>query len=350
MAECDMGWREMEIIDIMKEHFNDKCLKLEKIDSSKFRITLCVAKGIEVGKIHLKKHGYFAVYADADSGNLNIQYDIRSPCKDIKRDTFSHVLSNMQNIRKILNNENIEIKRERKYPLPCDGKIIITVSHLTENAILKLPHERLLICNALDNTLELEFCVPDLAITGTYENLARWYLREARSCLKSKAYRMAILSSATAVYVGVYYILLLNLEFKQRYRIEKFSNIIEELKKLNRHSDVIDDCEWLMNIRNSIAHPEEILGMELDGAIHKIIDRIPGMPVAKKGIHQASMVNSHRSLRITAENALKKSEMVLGNLGISIECGDVIDWKTKIEQLVHDSTDQFVDLDYYDMD
>ena len=170
----------------------------------------------------------------------------------------------------------------------------------------------------------------------TYDMLSKYYMREARSCFDSLAYRMTIVSAATAVHVGLYYRLLLDKEYDQEERMDTFNNIWKKLDENTKYSKVSSDVKWLMNARNAIAHPEESLTIEpkIDstGAFSQIKEKIPNTTDVKKMVFTSSMIHDLNALKKIAEDALKKAENILCDSGFVTEIGNVNYWKLVTEK------------------
>lgn len=177
-------------------------------------------------------------------------------------------------------------------------------------------------------------------LRGTYEKLTRYYLREARSCEESRAYRMTIVSAATAVHLGVYSILLVKGKYKQDEKIKDFHEVFEEIKKDDKFKDIINDIEWLKHARNAVSHPDEWIIPEIITNSHKgsvemkIKEKIKDFPEAKKIVYISSITDNLESLKKLASDAIDKAEKILKRLGLIVEAGSVNGWKAELEKRV----------------
>lgn len=187
------------------------------------------------------------------------------------------------------------------------------------------------------------------SIRGTYEDLAKNYLLEARSCVNSRAYRMAIVAAATSAHTAGYFILILQGIYKQDEKMKSLSIVTEELKNSSTYNIVAADMEWLMNARNAIAHPEEWFVPETTRntglSMLKLSKKINDLPETKKKVFTASIVNNLASLHILADESIKKTEDVLTRFGIPFLNTDVNGLKVEIEQRIFNLTKQKIDLE-----
>lgn len=184
------------------------------------------------------------------------------------------------------------------------------------------------------------------SLRGTYRQLSNYFLREARSCFSSKAYRMAVVAAATSTHVGIYFILLDVGEFDQSKRLPSFSEVLcKARKRKDINTSILDDAEWLMHTRNAFAHPEDWLITEstpipnkfgiawFDTTVktkYKIEPK--NARKAKASAFIASCNNNLMSLRKMAESAIKKTEQIMMTIMGGYEFGDVEDWKKLIEE------------------
>ena len=188
-------------------------------------------------------------------------------------------------------------------------------------------------------------------LRGTYEDLSKYYLREARDCLKSKSYRMAIVAAATSIHLASYFILLVEGEYNQDDKVAKFYDVSQKIKKVRKWIEIKDDVDWLRNARNSVAHPEEWIVPEIKTdsktgkRYYSAKPKIDDLPVVKKQVFTASMTNELGSLSKLAEESVKKSENILLSLGFPVETGSVNEMKDHIEKEVQRMTGQDVDLE-----
>ncbi|MCH7561084.1 MAG: hypothetical protein IIC67_06935 [Thaumarchaeota archaeon] len=188
-------------------------------------------------------------------------------------------------------------------------------------------------------------------LRGTYESLSKFYLREARSCMESKAYRMVIVSAATSIHLAVYFILLARGKYNQEDRVAKFYDILQKIKQEGKWKQIEDDIEWLMNARNAVAHSEEWIIPETttDSATGKTTMKpkvkINNLPPVKKKVFASSMTNELGSLSQLAKDAITKSESILSYLGFPVEQSSVNAIKEYLEKEISRMTGQSVDLE-----
>ena len=156
-----------------------------------------------------------------------------------------------------------------------------------------------------------------------YKKISKYYLREARSCLESKAYRMAILSAATSAHIALYTTLLGSKEYQQNDKVDTFSNVLKKIKEIGKWQPIEDDIEWLMNARNAVAHPEEWITSKTEtdssGLPTCTIEVKINPPANKKKIHTAIMFDNLEKLSEFAEDAIKKTEKIIIRLGFPVE-------------------------------
>lgn len=183
-------------------------------------------------------------------------------------------------------------------------------------------------------------------LPGTYRQLTNYFLREARSCFSSRAYRMAVVAAATSTHLGMYFYLLTTGHYDQSDRVPSFSQVISKARDEQVfRGDILKDAEWLMNTRNAFAHPEDWIITEstpvpnkFDIAWYDVTFRtkykIEPKEVQKvKG--RAFIIccnNNLGALKEEASKAIKKTEEILMRVLGGYECGNVEDWKKSIEQ------------------
>ena len=190
-------------------------------------------------------------------------------------------------------------------------------------------------------------------LRGTYRQLTSYFLREARSCFSSKAYRMGVVAAATSTHLGIYFILLDAGEFDQSRRLPNFSEVIHKARERSLlKASILDDAEWLMHTRNAFAHPEDWLitgstpipnqfGIAWFETTFKIKYKLEPKEVmkAKASAFMASCLNNLRILREIAESAIQKTEKILMSALGGHEFGNVEDWKSVIEKQLGGNVD-----------
>ena len=187
-------------------------------------------------------------------------------------------------------------------------------------------------------------------IRNTYEDMAKNYLLEARSCLDSRAYRMAIVAAATSAHSAGYFILLIQGIYRQDEKMKSLYEVTEELKKKSAYSGVAANIEWLMNARNAVAHPEEWFVPETTRGASglstlKLSEKIKNLPETKRKVFTASIINNLASLHNLANESLKKTEDVLTSFGIPFFSTDVDGLKREIEKRIFKMTQNKIDLE-----
>lgn len=187
-------------------------------------------------------------------------------------------------------------------------------------------------------------------LRGTYENLSKYYLREAKGCLESKSYRMAIVAAATSIHLASYFILLSRGEYNQDDKVAKFYDVFQKIKHIGKWNKIEDDIKWLMNTRNAVAHQEEWIVPETKTdntgkTFFTIKAKIEGLPLAKKQVFTASMTNELGSLSKLAKDAVEKAENILLSFGFPVEDSSVNKMKEHVEKEIQRLTGQSVDLE-----
>lgn len=190
-------------------------------------------------------------------------------------------------------------------------------------------------------------------LRGTYKELTNYFLREARSCFSSKAYRMAVVAAATSTHLGIYFVLLDAKEFDQDRRLPSFSEVINKAREVGLlKASILDDAEWLMNTRNAFAHPEDWLitesapipnnfGVAWFETTFKTKYKLEPKEIEKTKAQafMACCSNNLRVLREIAEGAIQKTELILMSVHGGYEFGNVEDWKKLVEKQLGGSID-----------
>jgi hypothetical protein len=152
---------------------------------------------------------------------------------------------------------------------------------------------------------------------------------------------MTVVAAETSSHLALYFVLLSFGAFNQNDRLPNFNTVITKARESNKFSPkVLEDADWLMHARNALAHPEEWIIAEstpvpndfgiawYETTIKKKFDTAP----VKQKVFFVSTSNHLRLLRQIAEEAIKRTENILGSTMGTYDYTDVNQWKIQIEK------------------